>query len=208
VVVGSNPGEKPELGRFPCLKFFKTGVPQYKYLIMADNNTETSPEESSESITCKDIVIIIWVIFTILILCGAGIGLAVAGVDYIKTAFASPNWNTTTGEIMAAYVDKSGSENTGFSYTAKVEYSYVVNDWRYESERIGFGEPVQASPEKAAEIIAPYEVGQPVTVYYDPDDVTYAVIEPGPTFNIIWLCAAGLFFFLFALAIVIAVFRS
>lgn len=170
---------------------------------MADNS-----EESSEPLTCRDIIYIIGGIFTILILCGAAIGVSIAGVDYIKTAFTSPNWNTTTGEITASYVDKTGSENTGFSYTAKIEYSYVVDDRRYESERIGFGEPVQAYSEDAFAIVEPYEVGQPVTVYYNPDDIAYSVIEPGPTFNIIWLCVVGLFFFLFAFAVLIAFLRS
>jgi len=176
-----------------------------KHLIM-DDTTETGPEESSESLTCKDIIIIIWIILTILLLCGAAVGLAIAGVDYIKNAFGSLNWNTTTGEITASYVDKTGSENTSFSYTAKIEYSYVVDDRQYESDLIGFGEPVQAYSEDAFAIIEPYEVGQSVTVYYDPDDVAYAVIEPGPSFNIIWLCVTGLF--LFALAILIAFLRS
>ena len=56
-------------------------------------------------------------------------------------------------------------------------------------------------------IIEPYEVGQSVTIFYDPDDVGYAIIEPGPTFSIIWLCDTGLFLFLFALAVIIAAFR-
>ena len=165
-------------------------------------------ENNSESFGCKDSAVLIGAIFTILILCAAAFGLAVYGIDYVKSAFGSSDWNTTTGEISASYVDTTGSENTGFSYTAKVEYSYVVDDRLYESDRIGFGEPVQPSLADASAIIKPYEIGHPVTVYYNPDDVAYAVLEPGPTFNIIWPCATGLIFFFFALRVIIAVFRE
>lgn len=165
-------------------------------------------ENNSEPFGCKDGIVLVGIIFTILILCGAALGLAVYGIDYVKSAFGSSDWDTTTGEISASYVDTTGSENTGFSYTAKVDYSYVVDDRRYESDRIGFGEPVQASLADASAIIKPYEIGDPVTVYYNPDDVAYAVLEPGPTFNIIWPCAAGLVLLLFALRVIIAVFRE
>lgn len=181
----------------------RTAVSQYKSLIMENN-----AENSSAPFTFKDILYLLGFIFTILVLCGAAIGLSMAGVNYIKNAFNSSNWTTTTGEITASYVDKTGSDNTGVSFTAKVKYSYVVDDRRYESDRIGFDEPVKEHPDDAFEMIAPYEVGQPVTVYYNPEEVGYAVIEPGPTFNIIWLCAAGLFFFLFALAVIISFSRG
>jgi hypothetical protein len=169
---------------------------------------ETLDEPNSEKLTLKDGCYLLGVLFTILVLMTAACGLAFYGLSHIQAAFNSPNWATTEGEIAAAYVDKSGSENTGFSYTAKVEYTYVVTDWRYQSERIGFDEPVQDTPEKAEAIIAPYEVGQPVIVYYDPDNVNSAVLEPGPSWNIIWFCVTGLFLFLFALAVVISFLRS
>ena len=188
--------------------YSKTAVSQYKYRIMVETTENNSEEENSAPLTCKDIGYIIWFIFTILILCGVTVGAAVTGFDYLKTAFDSPNWNTTTGKITTSYVDKTGSENTGFSYTAKIEYSYIVDDRRYESDRIGFGEPVQENSTDAFAIIEPYEVGESVTVYYDPDDVAYAVIEPGPTFDIIWLCGVGLIFFLFALAVIVAALRG
>ena len=170
--------------------------------------TQQIMENNTESFGYKDSVVLIGVFLIVLLFCGVLFGLAIYGIDYVKTAFGSSDWNTTTGEISASYVDTTGSENTGFSYTAKVEYSYVVDDRRYESDRIGFGEPVQPLLADASAIIKPYEIGQPVTIYYNPDDMAYAVLEPGPTFNIIWPCAAGLVLLLFALRVIIAVFRE
>ena len=110
-------------------------------------------------------------------------------VPYTKAVVTSPHWPTVTGEITESYVEDAGS-----AYEAKIHYSYVVADRLYENGRLDFGKMTADSYDEAAAIIAPYPVGQPVTVFYDPADVTHAVLEPGSLWLALLPCGLALFF--------------
>ncbi|MBE2225188.1 MAG: DUF3592 domain-containing protein [Anaerolineae bacterium] len=47
--------------------------------------------------------------------------------------------------------------------------------------------------DEADALIAAYEVGQSVPIYYDPEEVTNSVLEPGATWLVVFPCGFGLF---------------
>jgi len=90
---------------------------------------------------------------------------------------ASDTWEQTNGEILGARVLIS-TDSDGTSYRPEVTYSYVVNDQRYQNDRLRFdGSIYNSDPSGAEETIRAYELGGQVTVYYNPDDPQDAVIE-------------------------------
>ena len=72
-------------------------------------------------------------------------------------------------------------------------YRIVVADSRYSSDNVSFGQ-YSGNRSHAEEIVAKYPVGSRVTVYYDPEDVATAVLEPGVTWSSYLLIGMGVLF--------------
>lgn len=121
-----------------------------------------------------------------------GIGLSIWGWSVLQSARVSESWPTTSGEILSSNVREDTDED-GTSYFGDVTYSYAVDDFRYTSDNVSFGQ-YGGSRDHAEEIVARYPVGSGVTVYYDPEDVKTAVLEPGITWSSYLLIGMGLLF--------------
>lgn len=76
-----------------------------------------------------------------------------------------------------------GGGRTAKKYMPLVCYEYDVDGVDYVSYRVGVRSPLFASEEDASERCREYPLNAPVTVYYDPQNPTYAIldraIEPG-----------------------------
>jgi len=109
-------------------------------------------------------------------------------VRVFRRGRASLLWPQVEGTVVAGYVgwrDGSGGDLDGGSYSLSVAYEYVVDGVPYHSTRISVRQASGASlpdEELWRGIDAAkrwYHEGDKVTVYYDPDKPSYAVVKPG-----------------------------
>jgi hypothetical protein len=129
----------------------------------------------------------------LLVFVGVGIGLSIWGWSVLQNARVSESWPTTSGEVLSANV-RIDDDDDGTSYFGDVTYSYAVDDFRYTSDSVSFGQYGSSNRDHAEGIVARYPVGSQVTVYYDPEDVETAVLEPGVTWSSYLLIGMGLIF--------------
>jgi hypothetical protein len=124
-----------------------------------------------------------------------GIVILSVGILNIIKGAESTSWPTTRGEVLTSEVQSrlettEGSRGSGsrrrrettstIVYWAEMKYSYVVEGVSLESDRVDYGMESRSSTRtRADEIVARYPVGEEVLVYYDPSDLSEAVLEPG-----------------------------
>ncbi len=118
----------------------------------------------------------------VLALVALGVFLIVYSMRSRKKAEASQSWPSTVGRITAAEVKQSVSRDDDdrehYAYYPSVEYEYQVAGQTYTGKRIAFGGTVATSnPNQAAAQLDRYPVGGEVTVYYNPEKPSEAVLE-------------------------------
>ncbi|MEW6030954.1 MAG: DUF3592 domain-containing protein [Chloroflexota bacterium] len=103
-----------------------------------------------------------------------------------KTAIVS-QWPSATGTVTASYLERRrSSNNRGFVNYPVVQYSYQVNGQTYAGTKLAPGPEVGGSG--APGVVARYPAGAQVTVYYDPQNPSDAVLERNaPAQWILWL---------------------
>lgn len=131
--------------------------------------------------------------FIMLVFLATGIGVSIWGWSILQNARASESWPATSGEILSANV-RTDEDDDGTSYFGDVSFRYVVDDTPYTSKNVSFGQYGSGNRGHAEEIVARYPVGSQVTVYYDPDDATTAVLEPGVTWSSYFVLGIGAVF--------------
>lgn len=99
-----------------------------------------------------------------------------------KKAAASQSWPSAPGIITNLDVRRSTSTDsdgdTTITYTPVIEYDYDVIGQTYHGSRVAFGAVTGYSSQgKAQEALIPYAIGGTVTVYYNPDNPSEAVLE-------------------------------
>jgi hypothetical protein len=105
----------------------------------------------------------------------AGLVIAVFGLVALGRAQRSARWAKTDGHITRSEVVVDGA-----SYAPAVVYSYTVAGAQYQGTDITCGAKVSSGDGAYARACtARYQVGAPVAVYFDPDEPTAAVLEPG-----------------------------
>ena len=129
----------------------------------------------------------------ILIFVAVGLGIAAFGARGVIQARASSAWPQVSGEITHSEITDSDS-----SYSPLVRYKYSVSDRAFAGERICFGlDRMFAGYKFAQRYTQRYPVGSPVAVYYDPDQPSQSVLEPGITKRAFIPMAFGLGFAIF-----------
>lgn len=98
-----------------------------------------------------------------------------------KKARASINWPSVEGQIIGNRIKRavqSDGDGTSISYNPEVYYEYQVDGTPFSGQRIAFGsEPSFGSKKKAEQFLAAYPVESSVTVFYNPEDPTEAVLS-------------------------------
>jgi hypothetical protein len=136
------------------------------------------------------------------IVCGAlilaGLVAVGKGLRIIYQARESASWVATDGQIThSQVVSKSAGDST--SYTPEVQYSYRVKDEEYIGTRIFHGdEGYSSNGDYARRNVERYPVGRKVSVYYDLQKPSSAVLEPGVSKKSYFPLVLGLGFVLFA----------
>ena len=107
--------------------------------------------------------------------------LVAAIVKYVEVLKAR-NWSTAQGRIVMSTSEdrrvKKGVDSDSDTETrnfAKIVYEYKIANHTYQCDRVTIGEDLGNS--EVAETIARYPVGKAVTVYYNPNKRTQAVLE-------------------------------
>ena len=122
---------------------------------------------------------------------------------------AEPSWPSTDGEIehAATLYQTSRSPSGGLSatYKADIAYRYQVNGKDYSSSAITLLD-VSSTAGRAQSVVDRYPDRSKVQVFYNPDDPSDAVLEPGSSTGLVCLYVVsamfsigGLFFLVMSL---------
>ena len=118
----------------------------------------------------------------VLFLLALGIFLVIFNLRSKKKAEGSQNWPSTAGSVTLSEVkqttstDDDGHESHG--YYPLVNYTYQVAGQNYTGKNITFGSKLGYNqPAKASADLARYPLGAAVSVYYDPQKPSDAVLE-------------------------------
>jgi len=116
----------------------------------------------------------------------AGVGMLAASLWLVLQ-----NWQDIKGSFfsdIATFRSAEGKVVSSSTYTStrkrktyhhySIEYEYVVNGKNYRSDEITFNDNYSLDQEFAQTYITKYPVGKKVTVYYDPHDPSFSVLEP------------------------------
>ena len=129
----------------------------------------------------------------------AGIFLMAWGVYEIKGSNESRNWPSTQGTISSSYIReqtrRDSKRHTSITYFPRVLYQYKVDGRHYTSHRIEFGGESGGMKRMAKKVVDRYPSGKKVTVYYNPQDPKYGVLEAGFTWSSLIVFLAGIVFF-------------
>ena len=127
--------------------------------------------------------------------------LITSGIDFWM-GFRSKAWPHTVGQVSSAEVKK---KNRGYwdgeekiTYRAKVIYKYRVSGAWYMGTKIAFGyEGGRGGVElwKASERAENYRDSNQITVYYNPNDPSKSVLEPGTEYALSPIELVGLLIF-------------
>jgi len=144
-----------------------------------------------------------------------GIATFVPNIINLNKGLESQNWNETEGVILTSEItshqetnpDSEGHYETETYYDVNIVYQYTVIGVNYSYHRISFSDFASTpNHNEAQQLVNKYPAGENVTVFYNPNNPSEAVLEPGITntnniFLIIGiiLIIAGIVFLYFAL---------
>lgn len=123
------------------------------------------------------------------------IGLSVtfyAGLPRLNQARASASWPKTSGVVKESSVASQRSSSrfgrraskrkrNRKTYRAEICFQYEVEGRQYLSEQISAAGNSYSSAARANRIASKYSKGKQVDVFYNPNDPTIAMLEPGVT---------------------------
>lgn len=119
--------------------------------------------------------------------------LVIFGIYFIVVANETLSWSSVQGSVVDAEIDTDVTLRTGSSaashsyvqYFVTVRYTYQVDGTDYVSSRYSFGQGNTASDsysdraDAETEAASRFPKGGAVTVYYDPNDPSEAVLKAG-----------------------------
>ena len=133
--------------------------------------------------------------------------LAVFGIYFLYTANKSLAWSSVEGKVVRTEVQTerikgaaSARKSTVTRYYVSVAYMYAVEGKPYYSSRYSIGGGDNASDYYSERSVAEKEAanlfpaGSKLTVYYDPDDPSSAVLAPGWNWGAFTPLLLGIFF--------------
>ncbi len=128
------------------------------------------------------------------ILAVSGLGVLVWGLRRMQQASVAKDWPTAQGTIRSStvvsreaepinpqesYDDDAPKPKGQVLYRPEVEYTYTVGGETYTSNTLAWDVTEVSSRQHAQTQAARYTPKAPVTVYYDPEDPSRALLNPG-----------------------------
>src|SRR5256885_330590 len=109
-----------------------------------------------------------------------GAGIVAWSLWNLVQAIGSRNWTTTEGIVLVSDLQRSRDSDSGLMYRPKISYQYTANGHEFVASRTRFGQALSLSwSGPAIRTVRQYRPGNPVLVYFDPQDPAEAVLEPG-----------------------------
>lgn len=135
-----------------------------------------------------------------------GLVLLLVSISQRKKAKAAEAWPTVPGVVLSSGLQEnhhydSSDHRTEINYEPVVQYQYSLMGQNYTGTHISFGN-MSYDYRTASKKIAPYPQGTPVTVHYDPNNPTNAVLETKAAGGVMLLIMGILFM---VIGIVVAV---
>jgi len=130
------------------------------------------------------VIILAWLAAAVLL--SAGMIGAANGLYWLVKCFRSRKWPTVPGKIVTSEVateteitcGEFGDPQVISRDSPKIRYSYAVGGREFMSARIRWVSRKWGVTDPARRTVAKYPVDQPVSVYYDPNRLANAVLEP------------------------------
>ena len=112
------------------------------------------------------------------------VGMMVIGVVLAFMSLRSINYKQTEGTIVQSAIVRSSRGAT----SARIRYTYSVNDVNYENDTVTYGLTNLRDNEA---LISQYPAGSRVPVYYSITDPSYSVLEKGFSFASLGMSLLG-----------------
>jgi hypothetical protein len=106
-----------------------------------------------------------------------GLILLLVGLVTLRDTITSLRWSRTTGQIVASDVRREERFEEQIVFRPQVTYTYACGGGTLTGRKIAFAEKLYHSEAAARKAIKRYPVGMVVTVLYNPDSPTEAVLE-------------------------------
>ncbi|MCI0580932.1 MAG: DUF3592 domain-containing protein [Chloroflexi bacterium] len=133
---------------------------------------------SSVPILGLALILVLGLVFT-LAFGGVGLWFAFTVARLQKAAALLQSWPSTSGQILAASLEpETAPGGRGTRYRPQIRYRYQVAGQTYEGSKIQFLEGATTLREAQARI-APYALGQAVTVFYNVNRPQAALLDRG-----------------------------
>jgi hypothetical protein len=118
------------------------------------------------------ILVTVILVFVLLLLNAIFLGV----IFFMRRRMATVSgWPSTMGTVLMSTIDWRHSSEGGSTAYPVVQYSYQVNGQAYQSLKIAPGPEVGGTG--AQKIVAKYQPGAQVMVFYDPQNPSDAVLE-------------------------------
>ena len=102
-----------------------------------------------------------------------------AAVLQFMQAQQSLHWATTQATIIESAVKEPFGLMTNRTYRPSIRYEYTVDQKRYTGNTISCHDSSYGDRAPAQGIVSAYELGSMHTLYYNPEEPSMAVLEPG-----------------------------
>jgi Protein of unknown function (DUF3592) len=141
-----------------------------------------------------------WEIASCLLFLGIGAGAIVYSVLALVSALESRRWPAAAGVMIESRLEKSPSDDGGYTYRPEVSYRFTVEGKELVGRRACFGDRIAtgwSSP--STRILRKYPHGAQIKVRYNPRRPEDAVLEPGLNGFIVSFFLLGVAFFAFGI---------
>ena len=106
-----------------------------------------------------------------------GIWFIYLGISELHLSRASYRWPSVTGQVVGGEIAYTSDTDAPPTYTPIITYEYVASDRRYTSQQVSISSGSYHAESDAVQVINTYPINSQVTVYYDPDQPDFAVLE-------------------------------
>ena len=137
----------------------------------------------------------------------SGLAFALFGIYFITLGNKVGSWPSVEGQIVSVGIKTQLPGSTGPAYTKEqrdrlreyypqIDYRWNINDIEYAGFRYRLGETHEKydSRQEARAAAKKFKQGESISVYYDPEDPSQAVLDKTTTFSIYVPLIIGLLF--------------